>query len=193
MSLTEGKNPLAEFAVFARSLKGDEKSEAQAFLERFFRALGHDGVIEAGATFEFRIRKKPGTAQLELVQGEEARKATGKKFADLLWPGRVLVEMKSRGAKLEKHYDQAFEYWQLIVPDRPRYVILCNFDEFWIYDFNQQLFDPSQILDQRAYREEWEARFGEDLPQASSSATVQTNPKFVAPIIMRSIFDDVDQ
>jgi len=50
--------------------------------------------------------------------------------------------MKSRGAKLEKHYDQAFEYWQLIVPNRPRYVVLCNFDEFWIYDFNQQLFDP---------------------------------------------------
>ena len=43
---------------------------------------------------------------------------------------------------MERHYDQAFEYWQLIVPSRPRYVILCNFDEFWIYDFNQQLFDP---------------------------------------------------
>ncbi|MEP6820845.1 MAG: hypothetical protein ABI946_00685 [Chthoniobacterales bacterium] len=87
----ELKIALEEFARFARSLKGDEKSEAQAFLERFFRALGHEGVIvegviEAGATFEFRIRRKPGTAQLELVQGEEARKATGKKFADLLWP-----------------------------------------------------------------------------------------------------------
>jgi hypothetical protein len=50
--------------------------------------------------------------------------------------------MKSRGAKLERHYDQAFDYWTHIVPHRPPYVILCNFDEFWIYDFNQQLFDP---------------------------------------------------
>ncbi|MFN2477020.1 MAG: DNA methyltransferase [Chthoniobacterales bacterium] len=145
----ELKQSLPDFARFARSLHGDEKSEAQAFLERFFRALGHDGVLEAGATFEFRVQKKPGTAQLEVVKGEEARKSYGKKFADLLWPGRVLIEMKSRGAKLERHYDQAFEYWQLIVPDRPRYVILCNFDEFWIYDFNQQLYEPVERVNLR--------------------------------------------
>ena len=66
----------------------------------------------------------------------------GKKFADLLWPERVLIEMKSRGENLEKHYDQAFEYWTHIVPHRPPFVILCNFDEFWIYDFNTQRFDP---------------------------------------------------
>ena len=138
----ELQSSLAQFVTFARGLKGDEKSEAQGFLERLFRALGHDGVMEAGATFEFRVAKKPGTAQLDLLKGEDAKKSSGKKFADLLWPERVLIEMKSRGAKLERHYDQAFEYWQLIVPNRPRYVILCNFDEFWIYDFNQQLFDP---------------------------------------------------
>lgn len=120
----------------------NDNSEAQAFLDHLFRALGHDGVIKAGATFEFRIAKKPGSAQLELIRGDGARAKGGKKFADLLWPERVLIEMKSRGAKLEHHYDQAFDYWTHIVPHRPPYVILCNFDEFWIYDFNQQLFDP---------------------------------------------------
>ena len=58
--------------------------------------------MEAGATFEFCIAKKPGTAQLELIQGEGARTKGGKKFAGLLWPERVLIEMKSRGAKLER-------------------------------------------------------------------------------------------
>ncbi len=149
MATDDPRSALAQFAAFARSLKGDEKSEAQAFLERFFRALGHGGVIEAGATFEFRVAKKPGSSQLQLLKGDEARGSSGKKFADLLWPGRVLIEMKSRGAKLEKHYDQAFEYWQLIVPNRPRYVILCNFDEFWIYDFNEQLFDPVERVSLR--------------------------------------------
>jgi len=74
-----------------------------------FRALGHGGVIEAGATFEFRVAKKPGPAQLELIKGEGARTrgeagrpSGGKKFADLLWPECVLIEMKSRGAKLER-------------------------------------------------------------------------------------------
>jgi hypothetical protein len=49
----ERKNALTEFVRFAQTLLGDEKSEAQAFLDHFFRALGHEGVIEAGATFEF--------------------------------------------------------------------------------------------------------------------------------------------
>src|SRR6266550_2273171 len=138
----ELKTALSEFVRFAQSLRGDEKSEAQPFLDHFFRALGHAGVIEAGATFEFRVAKKPGSPQLELIKGNGARPKGGKKFADLLWPDRVLIEMKSRGENLEKHYDQAFDYWTHIVPKRPPFVILCNFDEFWIYDFNTQLFDP---------------------------------------------------
>ena len=136
MATAELQSSLAQFVSFARSLKGDEKSEAQIFLDHFFRALGHGGVQEAGATLEFRIAKKPGSAQMELIKGEPGKKGKGgKKFADLLWPERVLIEMKSRGENLEKHYDQAFEYWTHIVPHRPPFVILCNFDEFWIYDF----------------------------------------------------------
>jgi type II restriction/modification system DNA methylase subunit YeeA len=50
--------------------------------------------------------------------------------------------MKKRGENLEKHYQQAFEYWLELVPQRPKYVILCNFDEFWIYDFDAQLREP---------------------------------------------------
>jgi SAM-dependent methyltransferase len=143
------RESLKKFVSFAGKLKGDEKSEAQAFLDHFFRALGHEGVIEAGATYEFRIAKKPGSAQLELIQGQSAKPKGGKKFADLLWPERVLIEMKSRGQNLEKHYDQVFDYWTHIVPKRPPYVVLCNFDEFWIYDFNIQLFDPVDRISMR--------------------------------------------
>ena len=64
---TELKSAFNEFVRFAQTLCGDEKSEAQTFLDHFFRALGHKGVIEAGATFEFRVAKKPGSPQLELV------------------------------------------------------------------------------------------------------------------------------
>ncbi len=171
MATAELRSSLETFVTFTRSLKGDEKCEAQLFLDHFFRALGHGGVQEAGATLEFRIAKKPGSAQLELLQGESAAKAKGgKKFADLLWPERVLIEMKSRGANLEKHYDQAFEYWTHIVPRRPPFVILCNFDEFWIYDFNTQLFDPVERLLLR------------DLPQ--SGATLN----FLLPTPQKPIF-----
>ena len=68
MATAELRSSLEKFTFFVNtSIRGDEKSEAQAFLERLFRALRHEGVAEAGATFEFRIAKKPGSAQLELI------------------------------------------------------------------------------------------------------------------------------
>jgi hypothetical protein len=56
-------------------LSGDEKGEAALFLENLFRALGHEGVRQAGATLEKRIKKRDngGTA-----------------YADLEWKPRVL-------------------------------------------------------------------------------------------------------
>ncbi|WP_254568772.1 DNA methyltransferase [Oscillatoria sp. HE19RPO] len=113
-------------------IKGDEKGEAQVFLDRFFRAFGHEGALEAGASYEERVKK-----------GSKIGKTD---FADLVWKPRVLIEMKKRGEKLQKHYSQAFDYWTRLVPDRPRHVILCNFDEFWIFDFDIQLDTPIDII-----------------------------------------------
>jgi type II restriction/modification system DNA methylase subunit YeeA len=50
--------------------------------------------------------------------------------------------MKKRGEDLNKHYYQAFDYWTRLVPNRPKYVILCNFDQFWIFDFDIQIDTP---------------------------------------------------
>lgn len=118
---------LIDFVNYVRTLDGDEKGEAQVFCDRLFKAFGHEGYKEAGATLEFRISKAGGK---------------GKKFADLLWRPRLLLEMKKRGEKLQNHYGQAFEYWLHLVPHRPKYVVLCNFDEFWVYDFDLQLEEP---------------------------------------------------
>ncbi|GAB4525300.1 MAG: class I SAM-dependent DNA methyltransferase [Pleurocapsa sp.] len=109
-------------------ITGKERSHAQVFLDRFFQAFGHQGALQAGAEYEVAIKK-----------GSEKGK-TG--FADLVWKPRVLIEMKTQGEDLGKHYRQAFNYWTRIVPDRPRYVMLCNFDEFWIYDFDNQIDEP---------------------------------------------------
>lgn len=114
------------FIEYCKLLSGDEKGEAHVFCDRLFKAFGHDGYKEAGATLEYRVKGKDQST----------------KFADLLWRPRVLIEMKSRGEKLQRHYRQAFEYWLQLVPHRPRYVILCNFDEFWVYDFDAQLEEP---------------------------------------------------
>ncbi len=126
-SMTSLEKALRDFAQFAAKLKGDEKSEAQTFLFHLLAAFGHDpNTLPDGSTFEYRIR----------FPNERT------KFADFVWPGRCLIEMKSRGTKLSKHYQKTFDYWLNLVPHRPPYVALCNFDEFWIYDFNTQLQEP---------------------------------------------------
>jgi len=111
-------------------LKGDEKGEAQIFLDRLFKGFGHEGWAEAGATCEQRLKNDTG----------------GTSFADLVWKPRVVIEMKKRGADLSKHYSQAFNYWTYLIPNRPRYAVLCNFDEFWIYDFETQMDTPVERL-----------------------------------------------
>lgn len=112
---------LHRFVNYVAALSGDEKGEAQVFLDRLFQAFGHAGYKEAGATLESRVRAKDKSTR----------------FADLLWAPRVLIEMKKRGQNLALHYDQARDYWHDTYP-KPRYVVLCNFDEFWVYDFFNQ-------------------------------------------------------
>ena len=65
--------------------------------------------------------------------------------------------MKKRGEDLTRHYRQAFDYWTRLVPGRPRYVILCNFDEFWVYDFDTQMDAPVDRVKLRRAAERWGA------------------------------------
>ena len=122
---------LQKFVQYCQQhLTGDEKGESQNFLDRFFQAFGHEGVKEAGATLEERVKKgsKKGN--------------TG--FADLAWKPHLLVEMKKRGEDLNKHYAQAVTYWMQL--QCPSYVMLCNFDQFWIYDFRKQSEEPIEKI-----------------------------------------------
>ena len=130
--MPSNKEALVAFVEYRSThLSGDEKGESQVFLDRLLQAFGHDGVREAGATLEGRIRKV----------GER-----GTSFADLIWKPRCIIEMKKAGTDLSQHFRQAFRYWMDAVPNRPRYVVLCNFDEFWVYDFDQQIEAPVDTI-----------------------------------------------
>lgn len=112
------KEKVEQFVKYVATLDGDEKGEAQVFCDRLFQAFGHEGYKEAGATLEFRVKSKKNT-----------------RFADLLWGERVLIEMKKKGVQLQSHRSQIFDYWWKLRPNQPKYSILCNFNEFIIYDF----------------------------------------------------------
>jgi hypothetical protein len=108
---------------------GDEKGQAQIYLDRLFQAFGRAGCLDVGGQTEFRVRKA-------------TEDGGGIAFADYVWKPVVLIEMKRRGTDLAKHFRQAFDYWVRLVPGRPRYTVLCNFDEFWIYNFDVQMDVP---------------------------------------------------
>ena len=124
---------LSDFVSYcATHITGDEKGEAQTFLDRFFSAFGHQhGYKGAGATLEARIKN-------------QEKKGTG--FADLLWPGRVLIEMKKRGEDLSLHLQQAVQYWMQKPEAMGQYIVLCNFDQFWIYDTKISFYKPVDVV-----------------------------------------------
>jgi len=130
--MTATRESLYQFLQFCdQHIEGKERSDAQSFLNEFFKAFGHAGATQAGAKFELPIPKASAKGHIG--------------YADLWWPrdtlATLLIEMKSRGENLQRHYGQAWDYCKQLNP-QPKYVILCNFDEFWIYDFNIQIDTP---------------------------------------------------
>ncbi len=77
---THRSEQLAEFVAYTKTLDGDEKGEAQVFIDRLFKAFSRRGYKEAGAKLEMRVKNDRG----------------GTAFADLVWKPRVLIEMKRR-------------------------------------------------------------------------------------------------
>ncbi len=122
--------------------RGDEKGEAQIFLDRLFTAFGYAGGLRGAEgdperRIKFTLEDKPST-----------------KFADLVIPGRALIEMKKRGEDLARHRQQAVGYWLYLTP-HPRYIVLCNFDEFWIFDMERQIEAPVDKVPVSGLAENW--------------------------------------
>lgn len=127
---------------YTANISGDEKGEAQVFLDRLFQGFGQGGILDVGGKPEFRVRRA-------------TEDGGGISFADYVWKPVVLIEMKKRGSPLQKHRKQASEYWARLVPNRPRFVVLCNFDEFWIYDFDTDQDEPKDKVYTKDLSNRW--------------------------------------
>ncbi len=116
------RDRLTAFVARWSQRQGDEKSEAQTFLGELLDCYD------------------TGWRERQELRFEHRYPSGG--FADLLWKGNVLVEMKSKWTteKLpETHWRQVFDYWdRSSFPDEgigaPRYVLLCSFDRFVIWE-----------------------------------------------------------
>ncbi len=95
----------------------DESAESQTFLNEFFEVFGVSR--KRVATFEKPVKK---------IDGRDG-------YIDLLWPGKILIEHKTKGKSLEKAKNQAIAYsFGLNEEELPRYILVCDFDRFQLHD-----------------------------------------------------------
>lgn len=119
--MRSGEEIRAALVPFVRRWKdfsGSEKAEAQTFLNELFTCYGSDRQ-SVGARFE------------------DFRASAG--FMDLHWPETLIVEMKRPGVAIASAREQVHRYWQESADDdadrqAARYVLLCNFREFEIWE-----------------------------------------------------------
>ncbi|KOR33507.1 methylase, partial [Achromatium sp. WMS3] len=110
--------------VFIKEWQGEtrEHAEAQSFWGEFFNIFGVSR--RRVASFERPLKKADGTS--------------GR--ADLLWPGKLLIEHKSAGKNLDKAYQQALNYFPgLKEAELPRYVLVSDFARFSLHDLDNRM------------------------------------------------------
>lgn len=105
----------------------DETQQAQQFLRDFIGIFNKEN---AKRGYEFKVN----------VNGSSRR-------IDYLWQGLFLVEMKGWGIdfdKIEPNHDtspvsQADRYYQALSDkNKPKYIMVCNFESMRLYDVNKQ-------------------------------------------------------
>ena len=115
-----------------------EKGETQSFYNDFFQIFGVERRTVA--------RYEAHVAKLDDRRG----------FIDLFWPGVLVVEQKSAGRDLDRAYEQAGEYVDAL-PDnqRPRYVLVSDFQTFELHDLDEREFSAFPLADLHAHVEKF--------------------------------------
>lgn len=146
MTDTEKRNAAKQFAADWKD-RGDEKQETQAFWLSLLRHVYGVDDAEKYAQFELPVN----------VDDTKTGKSTTK-FIDAYLPAtRVLIEQKGQDIDLAKGYKQSdgsllSPYQQarryggyLPAGKQPRWIVVCNFQEFHIHDMNRPN-DPPEIV-----------------------------------------------
>lgn len=113
--------------------ESDEKGEAKTFWDELFQI--------------FSLRRY----DYARFEGRVKRQNNRQGYMDLFWRGKLLVEHKSAhkssDAAFEEAYQQALEYvGGLKDEDKPKRIVLCNFQHFRIYDAHSRRFDEFDLI-----------------------------------------------
>ena len=118
--------------AFSKQWQGatSEKSQAQTFWLRFYECFGIRA--ESATIYEQAVKKLNG--------------AMG--YIDSFISGKLIVEHKSAGKKLEAAFDQASEYFVgLKEHERPRFIIVSDFKRFVLHDLLKKVTHACTLRD----------------------------------------------
>ena len=153
MALTEAKQKAAAkaFAKYWED-KGYEKGESQKFWLSLLRDVFGVAEPEKFITFEDQVKLDSSTGFIDGYISET----------------KVMIEQKGSGKDLNKPirqsdgsmlnpFQQAKKYiTELPLSQHPRWVVTCNFQEFYVYDMEKPHGDPEKIkladLEKEYYR-----------------------------------------
>lgn len=116
-----------------KGFRGTQQAGAQQFLQGLLDI--YEVSFRPGTIFEQHpvlVPTRPkASVQTSLFTIDDKPRFTTERI-DLYLPKVCVWEMKAPSEKdLQKHYEQILAYW---APTRTRYMVLCNFHEFWVYD-----------------------------------------------------------
>ncbi len=124
LDINELRVRAAKFSTDWQKAK-NENRETQSFYNDFFEIF--NVVRRDVADFEVHV---------QIGKSKKGR-------MDLFWPGVLLVEQKSAGVNLDEAEEQADRYYgALPVKKRPRYRLVCDFQNFRLFDYTDPDKDP---------------------------------------------------
>jgi N-6 DNA Methylase len=109
-----------------------EKSKSQQFWRDFFHVFGVDS--KKVAAYEQQVK----LTRAGLQAGDADVISNG--WIDVFWRGKLLIEMKSAGQNLDRAFAQALQYFDNLPSgglkdrDLPRYILVCDFQNFRLFD-----------------------------------------------------------
>lgn len=130
LSESQIRDNVASFIAKCNSY-AKEKQQAQKFLIDFFAIFGIGSDL---LNFEEKVKISTGNGNI-----------------DMLWNGQILVEMKSAGEDMLEAYDQAVKYFIGLSKNKkklPRFILVCDFHNFHLYDLGEKKSIDSHTLHQ---------------------------------------------
>jgi len=134
LTWTEIETRASSFQKNWRDNAGNEKQDDLKFIEQFLNIFGVDW--------------QTGYPQHQIFMPNGSPN-----YIDYLLPGKILIEMKSKGKSLDSAYTQAMNYVQALKPEEtPQLIMVCDFDQMRVFNYHKKHpYKPFRVSELRRY------------------------------------------